>query len=62
MRGRPRKVVEPPTHIEKTVQQIIAEVLHAYCNMPGCMVKVHLFEASDIMDALKDGGFEIRKI
>lgn len=60
-RGRPRKILVEPTREEKTIQQILAEVLHDNCTTPGCTTKVHMWEASDVMDALKDQGFEIRK-
>jgi hypothetical protein len=59
-RGRPRKVpiVEPSQEI-KTIQSIIADVLHDNCMIPGCTVKIHLVEASEVMDALKKEGFII---
>lgn len=60
-RGRPRKVALEPTKENRTIQEIIADVLHDKCDIPGCTTKIHLWEASDVMDALKDEGFEIRK-
>lgn len=60
-RGRPRKVIEEPTKGEKTIQQVIADVLHDSCMVPGCTLRNHLWDASDIMDALHDAGFEVVK-
>lgn len=59
-RGRPKKypVIEEP----QTVQWWIAEICHMYCSMPGCSVKLHLEEASEIIDALKEKGYEIMEL
>jgi hypothetical protein len=62
-RGRPRKIplVEEDS-TTKTAQQIIAEVAHDNCMIPGCRTIIHFAEASDIIDTLKQNGYEIRKM
>jgi hypothetical protein len=60
-RGRPRKVplVEEPE--PTTVQQIIAKEISNHCQIPGCIGKFHLEDASSVIDSLKKAGFEIVK-
>jgi len=60
-RGRPRKYPVVEEEQPKTIQWLIAEVAHEYCGIPGCTTKLHLQEASQIMDTLKDNGFQIKE-
>lgn len=58
-RGRPRKVpvVEEPA--PSTIQQIIAREIANNCQIPGCVGKFHLEDASNVIESLKRAGFEI---
>lgn len=59
-RGRPRKVEVLTADQPKSIQWIIAEVTHDNCGMPGCQTKMHLGEAAEIINALKENGFIIK--
>jgi hypothetical protein len=61
-RGRPRKVVIVQTEEVRTIQGIMADVMHRYCSIPGCRVSLHFEEASEVIDTLKENGFTIQEI
>ncbi len=59
-RGRPRKVVVEQSEDEKSAKEIIAEIMHDYCSIPGCRTSIHFMEAVEVIGALKAQGYEIR--
>jgi hypothetical protein len=50
-RGRPKRVEE-----EAPTDQVlrVAEIIQKYCYTPGCLSKLHLEEAKEIVASLKD--------
>lgn len=61
-RGRPKKIVVEQTEEEKSVQWIIADVMHDYCYIPGCTTRLHLDEASTVIEVLKRNNFTIQEM
>jgi hypothetical protein len=39
------------------IKNSIAEIVHDYCFIPGCYPRLHLEEASDILDRLRRDGY-----
>ncbi len=60
-RGRPRKQPVVEEHKSRDYE-IIAEVLAQWCGVPGCSLRHHFQEAENVIQALKEEGFEIREL
>jgi len=58
-RGRPRKVVVELDDTEKSIREIIADALHEFCYIPGCMTKVHLEDADTVISRLASKGYSV---
>jgi hypothetical protein len=50
-RGRPKKI-QPPVVEETSTQWLIAVVLAKHCTIPGCGPKLHLEEASEVLEII----------
>lgn len=53
-RGRPRKIpVEPYVKDDYSLEWGIAEALSRYCGIPGCSPRVHMLDATSIVEKLR---------
>lgn len=45
---------------EKDIYDDLQEILHSTCAIQGCRPKFHLEEARDIIEALKNRGYNVK--